>query len=130
MDERSVVLLHGLGSHPDTAWSAKVDLDHVSGNPTETNRLVCWVTDFLPQDIPIDMRPNIRLFFYNYDTYYMRDAVHTTIENAAQNFLGHLNSVRQTDTVSPLKLMARDSSPSHSRLRLIEANLFRSAAVV
>ncbi|KAF1949041.1 hypothetical protein CC80DRAFT_430074, partial [Byssothecium circinans] len=112
-----IILLHGLGSNPDTAWSATPALDHVIGSPTEKEHLVCWVADFLPEDIPDEIRKNIRIFTYNYDTYYKKDAVHTTIENAAQNFLSQLNSIRQSERSRYLIMLAH----SHGGLVLKKA---------
>lgn len=43
-----------------------------------------WVSEFLADDLRND---DARLFFYNYDSYWQRDAVHTRIALLSNDFL-------------------------------------------
>ncbi|KAL8909884.1 MAG: hypothetical protein Q9171_004797 [Xanthocarpia ochracea] len=63
-----IIFVHGLGSNPDTTWGLR------DGQ--------CWVSDFLPQDIPVSFRKDIRIFFYNYDSYWKRDAVQARLRRS------------------------------------------------
>ncbi|KZL80862.1 alpha beta-hydrolase [Colletotrichum incanum] len=84
-----IVFIHGLGSNPDTTWRAKVypHEETVPGN----ERFVNWVSDFLPHDLQTTQR-NIRIFFYNYDTYWQIDAVESRLQNLGNEFLEELHS--------------------------------------
>ncbi|KAJ2992303.1 hypothetical protein NUW58_g2211 [Xylaria curta] len=77
-DGVDIIFVHGLGSNPDTTWKAK------STNTPRRNRLqvhlikekdVDWITEFLYEDLPSNIRSGIRVFFYNYDSYWCRDAI-------------------------------------------------------
>jgi hypothetical protein len=102
----SVVFVHGLGSNPDTAWQAR---RNATGDTKERPAVgsslleeedVCWVTDFLPEDIPLAIRENSRVFFYNYDSYWQRDAVQTRLGSLGHNMLQSINSeIRRTEEV-------------------------------
>ena len=91
----SVVFVHGLGSNPDTTWRARQPLG-------KGRQDVCWVTELLLVDIPPSVRHKTRIFFYNHDSYWKRDAVQTRLWNLAENMLHHVReSIRRTDEVSP-----------------------------
>ncbi|KAI1096927.1 hypothetical protein F5B19DRAFT_12548 [Rostrohypoxylon terebratum] len=79
-----IIFVHGLGSNPDTTWSAKnqsyiCELSNRAGDdrcdPLAGKERVKWVTDFFHHDIPPHLRTKTRAFFYNYDSYWMRDAI-------------------------------------------------------
>jgi hypothetical protein len=99
--------VHGLGSNPDTTWRArkKVPASATCTHPRAPHNIgeddyVCWVTDFLHNDLPPASRRRSRLFFYNHDSYWQRDAVQTRLRNLGQNLLHHINTViRGTEEV-------------------------------
>jgi hypothetical protein len=73
----SIIFVHGLGSNPDTTWQklAKDNPDNRANTPSPEKKYVNWVTDFLCDDLPPDIRLHVRIFFYNYDSYWKRDAI-------------------------------------------------------
>ncbi|KAF1922859.1 uncharacterized protein M421DRAFT_338260 [Didymella exigua CBS 183.55] len=78
-----IVFVHGLGSNPDTTWGRR-----------ESN----WVNDFLTQDIPKVFHEDIRIFFYNYDSYWKRDAVQTRLWRLGKSLLdGMCSLIRGTE---------------------------------
>ncbi|OSS44355.1 hypothetical protein B5807_10962 [Epicoccum nigrum] len=78
-----IVFVHGLGSNPDTTWG-----------PRDNN----WVSNFLPQDIPAALHTEIRIFFYNYDSYWKRDAVKTRLWRLGRGLLdGMCSQIRCTE---------------------------------
>ena len=93
--------MHGLGSNPDTTWGAT----STSHQPSDTVTDGRWVDQFLPEDIPEQLQQHVRIYFYNYDTYWKRDAVQTRLTNVGNNLLARLDSaLRETDKVSLLPL--------------------------
>ncbi|KAE8366385.1 hypothetical protein BDV27DRAFT_155999 [Aspergillus caelatus] len=64
-----IILVHGLGSNPDTTWHRLVESQSHddSGDPSLGRRYVNWVTDFFCEDLPADVQKNTRVFFYNYE---------------------------------------------------------------
>ncbi|KAH6653678.1 hypothetical protein BKA67DRAFT_660234 [Truncatella angustata] len=72
-----IILIHGLGSNPDTTWKklAKNDSHNQADSLSPGKNYVNWVTDFLCEDLPPNVRPHVRVFFYNYDSYWKRDAI-------------------------------------------------------
>ncbi|KAK3359536.1 hypothetical protein B0T25DRAFT_447962 [Lasiosphaeria hispida] len=99
-----IVFVHGLGSNPDTTWRATRSI--AAGNTPEeatpdSERFVNWVSDFLPGDILQAGSTDARIFFYNYDSYWKRDAVHTRLTSLGNELLEHINGgVRVSETVS------------------------------
>ncbi|KAJ4298025.1 hypothetical protein N0V90_005924 [Kalmusia sp. IMI 367209] len=80
-----IIFVHGLGSNPDTTWG-----------PKDSN----WISQFLPTDIPVALHKDVRIFFYNYDSYWKRDAVQTRLRNLGESLLGDMNSgIRRTEDV-------------------------------
>ncbi|KAF2271228.1 uncharacterized protein EI97DRAFT_408568, partial [Westerdykella ornata] len=78
-----IIFVHGLGSNPDTTWGLKG---------------TCWVSDFLPQDIPAAFHTDVRIFFYNYDSYWKRDAVQARLWSLGKSLLDHITSeIRGTE---------------------------------
>jgi hypothetical protein len=85
-----VIFVHGLGANPDTTWGRKRPrnpefpiLQNTKGGSPQS----CWVTDFLPEDIPKQYHKNIRMWFYNYDSYPERDAPLERMEHYAAKLL-------------------------------------------
>ena len=67
----------------------------------DNERLVNWVRDFLPEDLPTAIRRDVRMFFYNYDSYWKRDAVHTRLAHHGNELLEHINGeIRVSEAVS------------------------------
>jgi hypothetical protein len=63
-------------------------------------RMICWVRDLLPDDIPDASRPNTRVFFYSYDTYWQRDAVDARLATLGRDMLHAISSqIRTTEEV-------------------------------
>ena len=84
----SIIFVHGLGSNPDTTWGLK-----------DKN----WVNHFLPEDIPVEAQNDIRIFFYNYDSYWKRDAVQTRLWRLGKGLLDRIGSeIRATEDVGAL----------------------------
>ena len=57
----SIIFVHGLGSNPDITWKAKISA--ASPETSDSKDYVCWVTDFLPQDIGPETLQNLCVFF-------------------------------------------------------------------
>lgn len=94
----SVVFVHGLGSNPDTTWRAeKIQEQSHCGSSKE---YVCWITDFLPNDISSPMCEEVRLFLYNYDSFWQRDAVKTRLFELGEGMLQKLREIQKTEDIS------------------------------
>ncbi|RFU74219.1 alpha beta-hydrolase [Trichoderma arundinaceum] len=89
-----IIFIHGLGSNPDTTWRARL-----GATTSETSeRYVTWVSDFLPDDLCSDDRRDIRLFFYNYDAYWKRDALPERLSTLGAALVNRITSgIRTTD---------------------------------
>ena len=59
-----------------------------------------WVTDFLSDDLPPEIRRDARLFFYNYDSYWERAAVYTRLQTLGNDLLEHILNSRVSEAVS------------------------------
>jgi hypothetical protein len=91
--------VHGLGSNPDTTWQARKTATEAEITSNEED-YVCWVKGFLPQDIPPELRQNIRVFFYNHDSYWKKDAIQTRLRNLGDKLLNRINTeIRRTEEV-------------------------------
>lgn len=66
----------------------------------ETYQFVNWVSDFLPDDLHLKIRREVRIFYYNYDSYWQRDALHTRLELLGKGLLEHIRGIRITEAVS------------------------------
>ncbi len=105
--DRSIIFVHGLGSNPDTTWRARKDpIKPPESQPDPESRsghqeYICWITDFLPEDIDAASRQKIRVFFYNHDSYWQRDAAQDRLWNLGNNLLHHISSrIRRTEEVN------------------------------
>lgn len=93
----SIVFVHGLGSNPDTTWQARRLADTPDAN---SDRYVNWVSEFLPDDLPPITRKDTRLYFYNYDSYWKRDAVQTRLWDLGEKLLEHIKTgIRRSEEV-------------------------------
>ena len=94
----SIIFVHGLGSNPDTTWTAKAQHPESAANENEAR--VFWIRDFLPQDLPHSIRENTRVFLYNHDSYWQRDAVQTRLWSLGEGLLHRIRtSVRNSEEV-------------------------------
>ncbi|KAL1594246.1 Serine active site containing protein 1 [Nothophoma quercina] len=93
----SVIFVHGLGSNPDTTWNLK------GSN---------WVRDFLPDDIPAASREDVRIFFYNYDSYWKRDAIETRLWRLGEGLVNSICSQIRV-TAEALIQASQDASKHH-----------------
>jgi hypothetical protein len=95
--------VHGLGSNPDTTWRARrvnPQQDKAARPRTTEDQYVNWVSEFLPCDLPPTVRKDTRIFFYNYDSYWKRDALHTGLLELGGNLLEQVKTkLRQTEEV-------------------------------
>jgi len=74
---------------------------------SDEEEYVCWVKDFLPQDIPLALRQNIRVFFYNHDSYWKRDAIQTRLRNLGDKLLNRLSTeIHRTEEVCKSVVLA------------------------
>nr|OQO27562.1 hypothetical protein B0A51_04475 [Rachicladosporium sp. CCFEE 5018] len=83
---KDIVFVHGLGANPDTTWIAKSPLGLV----------VNWVTDILPSDLPPALRGGTNIHFYNYDTYWKRNALKIRLVDVAVDLQIILTRLVQT----------------------------------
>ncbi|KAK3947628.1 P-loop containing nucleoside triphosphate hydrolase protein [Pseudoneurospora amorphoporcata] len=107
IDKSSIIFVFGLGSNPDTTWRAKrpaemglaATADAPKDTTPETNQFVNWVSDFLLHDlhVPPAIRREGRIFYYNYDSYWQRDALHTRLELLGKGLLKHIRGIRITE---------------------------------
>ncbi|KAH8891610.1 hypothetical protein GQ53DRAFT_823630 [Thozetella sp. PMI_491] len=96
-DGVDIVFLHGLGSNPDTTWRARA-MPEALEETSASERYVIWVSDFLPADLSDHLR-DIRLFFYNYDSYWKRDSLNTRRSILGKELLDHIKSrIRTTES--------------------------------
>ena len=59
-----------------------------------------WVSEFLPDDLPPNSRKDTRVYFYNFDSYWKRDAVRTRLKTLGNGLLEHVKGIRQSEQVS------------------------------
>ncbi|PIG81916.1 eukaryotic translation initiation factor 3 subunit [Aspergillus arachidicola] len=89
-----IVFVHGLGSNPDTTWRARTSTQ-TTGTSTEYRT---WVSDFLPDDLSLPDRQDVRIFFFNFDSFWKRDAVQTRLANIGNDLLEHItNTMRRSE---------------------------------
>lgn len=103
-DRISLIFVHGLGSNPDTTWRARKSTNtsyRTEETPPNSEEYVNWVSDFLPSDLPPDVRTDARILFYNYDSYWKRDAVYTRLQTVGTHLLEHIDGqIRRSQPVS------------------------------
>ncbi|RMZ89045.1 hypothetical protein DV736_g3719, partial [Chaetothyriales sp. CBS 134916] len=67
----AVIFVHGLGADPARTWH--------HGD-------VCWITDLLPKDLERkDLQSSVRLFTFNYDSFWVRDSNSTRLTVTAES---------------------------------------------
>lgn len=97
----SIIFVHGLGANPDTTWSAPKTHDATAPGPRDgVWPSVNWVTDYLPYDLPAHILPYTRLFFYNYDSYWLRDAIEARLWAMGEKLVSQISlQIRRSDEV-------------------------------
>ena len=58
-----------------------------------------WISEFLPNDLPPNSPNDTRVYFYNFDSYWKRDAVRTRLQNLGNGLLEHIKGIRQSEQV-------------------------------
>ncbi|KAH8595298.1 hypothetical protein B0O99DRAFT_741175 [Bisporella sp. PMI_857] len=79
-----IIFVHGLGSNPDTTWLGKTDASDID-----------WITSLLPHDLQPNLLPDTRLFHYNYDSYWFRDALEVRLEDLSSKLLIDIYSMNR-----------------------------------
>ncbi|KAI9771112.1 MAG: hypothetical protein M1840_002463 [Geoglossum simile] len=84
-----IIFVHGLGSNPDTTWGPRRhrNRDTTAAQMTSDSRgKACWTFE---------------IFFYNYDSYWRRDAVRTRLWNTGKSLLDRVaTEIRRTEEVN------------------------------
>ncbi len=94
-----VIFVHGLGSHPDSTWRAEKGLEALpsqKGSQRQQKEYVYWVKDYLIPDLASKGRCHLRLFYYNYDSAYYRDASDKRLQDLGDQLLAGISSRRQS----------------------------------
>jgi hypothetical protein len=96
----SVIFVHGLGSNPDTTWQGKKTLENgniIRGtqDSKKVNAPIDWITHLAPYDLEPKFLKGARMFYYNYDSYWFRDAIEVRLEDLATKLLVDMHSNRQ-----------------------------------
>lgn len=84
----SIIAVHGIGAHPDDAWSKEADLGEDG-----KRRWVNWLKDesMLPSAVP-----NARIMRYGYESQWFGDSViHTKVTDVARRLLRALQRLRK-----------------------------------
>lgn len=53
---------------------------------------VCWITDFLPEDLSAVVRNDTRFFFYNHDTFWQKKSPKSRPKTLGTTLLGKIDS--------------------------------------
>ncbi|KAJ6178143.1 hypothetical protein N7519_008604 [Penicillium mononematosum] len=97
-----IVFVHGLGSNPDTTWQARRTTQ--GPDPSEAN--VNWIRDFLPNDLRQLDTGNTHLYFFNFDSFWKRDAVQARLATIGSDLLEHMaNGIRRSQEAKSRKLV-------------------------
>lgn len=84
----SIILVHGLGSNPDKTWRAfGPHHKRQRSSKQDSTDSVCWPTDLLPDRLEKANRRRDRVWFYNYDSKWYKDAVHAQLADLAKCML-------------------------------------------
>ena len=98
-DGLDIIFVHGLGSQPDSTWRADKRPDALgaqNGMQRQQKEYVHWVEDYLAPDLASTGRKGIRLFYYNYDSAYYRDASEKRLQDLGDQLLSRISSRRQS----------------------------------
>lgn len=65
--------------------------------------------DYLPDDLPETVRRDTRIFFYNYESYWKRDAIDTQLWKLGNRLLEHIRSeLHQAEEVSNVSTLSNN----------------------
>ncbi|OAP62754.1 hypothetical protein AYL99_01981 [Fonsecaea erecta] len=88
-----LIFVHGLGSNPDTTWRAAIPTKESQSDSRVAWDYVWWVRDLLPEDIPPAVRENVRVFHYNHDSSYLRDAPQILLTGLGETLVHDLDAL-------------------------------------
>jgi len=71
-----------------------------------------WITHFLPEDLPQEALAHTRAFFYNYDSYWYRDALDRRLWDLGERLLFHVGSEIQKCEKVCRPTIAFEASPA------------------
>ncbi len=94
-----IIFVHGLGSQPDFTWRAEQRVEALAlqyGNQRQQKEYVYWVKDYLIPDLASKSRRGIRLFHYNYDSAYYRDASEKRLQDLGDQLVSRISSRKQS----------------------------------
>lgn len=97
-DGLDIIFVHGLGSQPDSTWRAKrrvKDLSSQNASQRQQKEYVYWVSEYLIPDLAFKGRRGLRLFYYNYDSAFYRDASEKRLQDLGDQLLSRISSRRQ-----------------------------------
>ena len=93
-----IIFVHGLGSQPDSTWRAEKRVKVLAvqnGNQQQQKEHVYWVNDYLAPDLACRCRSGIKMFYYNYDLAYYRDASEKRLQDLGDELLSRISVGRQ-----------------------------------
>ncbi|KAB8269937.1 hypothetical protein BDV30DRAFT_241947 [Aspergillus minisclerotigenes] len=127
-----IIFVHGLGSNPDTTWQRLVESKSHddSGDPSLESRYVNWVTDFFCEDLPPHVQKNTRLFFYNYDSYWQRDAIQERRTRLGQELFQEVSSLAVKTPERHFILVGHSYGGLVIKDAIIQAQIFHPHRVV
>lgn len=95
-----IIFVHGLGSQPDSTWRAEKRVEDLAlqndGNQRQQRKYVYWVNDYLAPDLASKYCRGIRLFYYNYDSAYYRDASEKRLQDLGEQLFSRVTSRRRS----------------------------------
>lgn len=92
-----IIFVHGLGSQPDSTWRAERRVETPSvqdGDRRHQKEYVYWINDYLAPDLVFKGHRGVRLFYYNYDSAYYRDASDKRLQDLGDQLLSRIISRR------------------------------------
>ena len=111
-DGLDLILVHGLGSHPDRTWLARETKKKATASSTIHNlyfrsqqvsqigeeQYVDWVRKYLISDLADQCGADIRIYLYNYDSAYSRDAPAKRLRDLGNQLLAKITSRKLSAT--------------------------------
>ncbi|KAH6705334.1 hypothetical protein BKA61DRAFT_147868 [Leptodontidium sp. MPI-SDFR-AT-0119] len=96
-----IVFVHGLGSNPDTTWQGTTaptprNDSHDRRSNAVKSSPVDWIIHLLPQDLQPQNLKSSQLFYFNYDSYWFRDALESQIDDLADKLIVDLSNLRRS----------------------------------
>ncbi|BCS25428.1 uncharacterized protein APUU_50139S [Aspergillus puulaauensis] len=101
-DGTDILFVHGLGSNPDTTWQARRRTQGLNASDANVN----WVSEFLPDDLGQLETGSTRLYFFNFDSFWKRDAAQARLTTIGNDLLEHMaNGIRRSPEAKRRKLV-------------------------